>query len=1149
MDGQTTNIEIGRPVAPVPDAPSLDSDLQAGGAGVGREVQPVSDTSPLSVPTSAKRTAATPSAGGEFGRPVAPTSEPVFGVGAAPRPTPPASSPQPVPMKAEGPSTLETLARRVLPVLGPLGMTAELAHEQAKQHPERTAKDYAQKPVSETVLGLPQEWSRQGAGPLEAGIEKGVTSFASGLTTPLSLGLMVATSGLGSLARGLGAEALAKIAPELAPSVSKAAGVASKLVNGGFTVQQVAHVSGAVPQFVIAAKNGDIEGAARAATDGLLSGAAAAMSTAHLIGEKGPQRWTQERDAIGRYQNKVEIGNVEARQFERDNAALIKDKPLDMAARLYHEAGGDAATLDRWKAEIQADKNIKPAIREKYTALLEQAKTLPPEVRALSDKLRTDYAADWREAVGAQKVRPALQPVAESRKAGPSEQPRTTAHALHEQSVSREDALSIYRQLGVPKAQAEQEIAQAYAEPGSKQPRPIRPPGAGAVNYAGQHVYEPDSEGDSTVRPTSRYGITKNPAFMKRRTFDTYIDAIKAGFEPKDIGLAAARADYVRRFGEMRGAIEAEESMLRQRADDGRPVAVAPSVIRQFGNKPVLPLREGADLSRLDPTAVIDKNGRQFLDLSDYQKARPPFERFKFVTNDEEGEPVFKKAPLLVHPDFADRINKAFEADSWFRRTPVVSGLLKTSATAKQLLLSLSPFHYVTEINRGLQMGLDPVTAFRPPRLLSERPAVQIGTQYGLTLLGDRAARSQTAEGVAANAEILNRVPGLGPVLAKVQDHLFGDWIPRLKAETWERLVPQLERRHPDWTPEQRYALAAKITNAAYGGLNWRQLGWSMSSVDALRLVALAPDFTGSQLAFAKYGLQPGGSAVWQSFARIALYNFGVAQTLNLLFDGKVHPEHPFSVQSPTDKNKVISVRTMPSDIFHAMTDPREFTYNRLNPLLVRTAVEAVTGRDIRGQKVGTEREVIDLLKNVTPISLQNLVPAFRYPDQTTREGVLKGLGLTVSQDVSPALRLARQLASDRAPSGPVASDEVARHQFKQQLEAALQSGAVKREALSKLVDTGRLTRKEAREISEAAREAAKIPDPLTAQLALKVKHLPMREALQVWDMAANAERRALLPTLREKRIHYRQEAYRDLTARERERDPVFQRTQTEAFK
>jgi hypothetical protein len=972
------------------------------------------------------------------------------------------------------------------------GFSEPLAEQSAEQPPagqeekplswtDATWEQRATKPLTETLLGLPETYSREGAGPIEAGVEKGVTGFATGLTSPLNLGLMIATGGLGSLAEGLGAEGITAVAPELAPKVANAARVAAKLTNAGFTGEQLWNISQkSVPQFYVAAKNGDTEGAAEALTGALLGGAAAAMSTAHLVGESEP-RWSASNKTIGAYQNQVEIHNIEAKQFASDNAALIKYKPLDMAARLYHEAGGDVNTLERWRSEIANDKSIKSEVQSKFEGLLAQAQNLPPDVRVLSARLRVDYAKDWQEAVEASKKNPAE--------------------------------------------------------------------AKGAENYAGQHTYEPGIEGeaDSTLRPSSNR-VTKNPAFMKSRTFPTFIDALKAGFIPKDVGLAEARVDYLRQFGTMKGAIAAEDTMLQQQADDGRPVAVSPGAVRHLNGKTVLPLEKDADLSKFDPSDILQKNGKSYLNLADYKDASPPFERFKFVVNDEDGNPIFKKAPVLIHPGYADRINNAFDTNSWFRQTPVVSGLLRASTMAKKTLLSLSPFHYTTEWFRGLQMGLDPVTAFSPPELSADRPAVQIGTKYGLTLLGDRASRTMSAEGLAEHAGVLNKVPGLGPMLDTVENHLFGDWIPRLKAQVWENLAPQLERRHPDWSDERRYSLASNITNAAFGGLNWKQLGVSLASTDFLRLIALAPDFTGSQLLFAKYGVQPGGSIVWNSFARIAAYNFAVAQTLNLLFSGKVQLDHPFSVQDPKDHAKVISIRTMPGDIFHALTDPRGFTMNRLNPLTVRTAWEGLTGRDIRGEKVSGQRQVIDLLRNVTPISLQNFVPQFRYPDETMYQSAFRAGGATVSQDTSPALQKARELAHNRAPGTPMDSTELAHYRFKTQVETALQNGTLQHSALSQLVQQEKLTRLEARTIAAEVRETQGL-DPLTASLYLKVHRLPLQDALQVWDTATNAERRALAPLMRKKRIAYRTGAYRNLTARERQKDLVFQRTEQEHFR
>src|SRR5437867_3737632 len=45
------------------------------------------------------------------------------------------------------------------------------------------------KPLT-SYIGIPEEYSRPKAGPIEAGIERGVTGFATGLTSPINLGLM-----------------------------------------------------------------------------------------------------------------------------------------------------------------------------------------------------------------------------------------------------------------------------------------------------------------------------------------------------------------------------------------------------------------------------------------------------------------------------------------------------------------------------------------------------------------------------------------------------------------------------------------------------------------------------------------------------------------------------------------------------------------------------------------------------------------------------------------------------------------------------------------------------------------------------------------------------------------------------------------------
>src|SRR5271157_4969421 len=89
----------------------------------------------------------------------------------------------------------------------------------------KRAFDFLDTPLSESVLGIPQE--RQGAG----GIERGLEHIASGLTSPLSLGLMALTFGTGGVIESAGTTALKEseeFAAEELPQIIKGAQAAVK---------------------------------------------------------------------------------------------------------------------------------------------------------------------------------------------------------------------------------------------------------------------------------------------------------------------------------------------------------------------------------------------------------------------------------------------------------------------------------------------------------------------------------------------------------------------------------------------------------------------------------------------------------------------------------------------------------------------------------------------------------------------------------------------------------------------------------------------------------------------------------------------------------------------------------------------------------
>src|SRR5580658_1939059 len=208
------------------------------------------------------------------------------------------------------------------------------------------------RPLS-TYLGIPEY--REGAG----GVEKGLEKFASGLTSPLNIGLMLVTGGVGGLAEA-GAEAagegvasglagsagralLSRLAPETAAAVGKAASTVSKLANMGFTANQIIDVTKAVPRIGDAIRAGDTDTAAEMITTAALGTITAGLSTAHLLrGTPGSPVIEHDKEIIGKAQQQERSFNQRAEKFEHDHLDLIKDKPTDMAGMLYHEAGGRA---------------------------------------------------------------------------------------------------------------------------------------------------------------------------------------------------------------------------------------------------------------------------------------------------------------------------------------------------------------------------------------------------------------------------------------------------------------------------------------------------------------------------------------------------------------------------------------------------------------------------------------------------------------------------------------------------------------------------------------------------------------------------------------------------------------------------------------
>ena len=112
--------------------------------------------------------------------------------------------------------------------------------------------------------------TREGAGTFERGLETGLEDIGSGLTSPLMVGLTIATFGGNTVAgAGVGALRAIGISEEAAPIVVRGAKL---LMDAGFTEQMIGGLVTQSPEFLDALKDGDTEMATRLGTNILATG-------------------------------------------------------------------------------------------------------------------------------------------------------------------------------------------------------------------------------------------------------------------------------------------------------------------------------------------------------------------------------------------------------------------------------------------------------------------------------------------------------------------------------------------------------------------------------------------------------------------------------------------------------------------------------------------------------------------------------------------------------------------------------------------------------------------------------------------------------------------------------------------------------------
>jgi len=509
-------------------------------------------------------------------------------------------------------------------------------------------------------------------------------------------------------------------------------------------------------------------------------------------------------------------------------------------------------------------------------------------------------------------------------------------------------------------------------------------------------------------------------------------------------------------------------------------------------------------------------------------------------------DPVLLKSDMVVHPDAAEYVSRRLGVDSQgLGDNTIGKALLKANREGKGLLLFGSPFHVAQEGLRALMTGVSPFGIDRWD--LSADPVLRNGVENGLTLGKDYRGLSAFTDGqLAGHSALLSKVPVVNRIQSGLNSFLFDRYIPSLKSRAYRSLVGRYTEAYPDWAPDKVAQTAAADTNERFGGINYKRLGRAAATQNWFKLAALAPDWIeGEARAIARpFGME--GKIARVDMLRAVAGLWGAARVLNYLTTGNFHNEAPFGVAVKGDdgKEKIYSIRTLPTDMLHAVSDPVGFVQGRFSPL-VKTGTEVVSGRDDQGRKLQKPGLAFDLLRSVAPIPLQTAVKTLTgaTADISTPDQVAKAAGLTVYPYKSEAQRLADTLASDRNEGGPVDPAKLRQHRLALRIEESARLGEITPMEISQLARESGLAPSDFKAIETHLKETRNM-DPEQAGLYLRAARLPMPDFLKVYDAATVAEKNVLQPLLLRKSQKYITNARKEMTVGQQASDPTLQRLQ-----
>lgn len=1121
--------------------------------------------------------------------------------------------------------------------------------------PENGQSKPAEKPEeSKGFIGKAWDWANT---PLinfnkdnTGGFTGGAEDVASGLTSPLSIGLTAATLGGGAVLRGLG------IAAEEMPVAIR--GIKS-LIDAGFTAQGAVQVVKESPRVLDALKEGDYETAKRLAVHVVAGGAMVGLGGRQIHEDLGSISDSLKAGA-GLKVKPSEINKqlaaydgVRSREVNesQDRATVLNkqwNKDFEKLSPVERGAAGKLMAADNredlidrhdYLAEAmgQPEKKIRTALTPELKPVQDRGLIYRGEfpegsysfqdsqtggsINISKDSSLADANAKidaHRAGIDVQKMDDTLQ----GKQKASAE--RWEEHQEYRENAAKqllkdkpqeykENLLKQYEQAINPTPDIQNLAARSGGvlkdELGKAQQNGVIK--EGIENYL-TSIWKPEDLNNPATNKlrdqvsTGRFPVTASMA--KHRVFKNAFEGELLGRELKTGDPITLTSQYINKLGEVIANRNFKENVLDNvRASDGRPIAalsgagklvtdengdasvmVNPKGMRniRISDDRINALKSAGELDRMIESGAIVKIPHENKDLyawntHDYKSTgSSALEDWNYAAHAPDGTPAFVKSEFKIHPEGHEYLNRLLgQEKSPIQQIKPLNWLLKASSEAKHLMLSFSPFHIVQEGLRAVMTGMSP---FHLDRLdINQIPELKTLVEEGLVRnkehLGLQDFEKGLEEGVGGKSWVVNKVGKIGDALGiagkplsiardiqnKTTEFLFDRYLPALKEraalalnERWksklqdQEFFDKLQKQHPEFqglTPERAAArLAGTEANERFGGLNYRQMGRSIGTQDFLRLTTLAPDWLESELRSIKRVFDPtGGNMLRKDLVRMTAIMFATSRALNYLLSGKPHLEAPFGVAHVGEdgKEKIYSLRTLPTDMLHAATDPVGFMRGRLSPF-ARTASEVVSGRDYQGRKMTPGATAVDIVRNnLLPIGAQAILKGAtgNSPDLTNVDQGVKALGGTAQVYRTEAQKLANELSANKNEQGPVDTHKLAQHRAVAEVEDKIRSGQVSKTVLNDLHEQGLIGKSEVKRIDKVIKETAGM-DPEQAKLYSQANRLAAPDFLKIWDAATPAEQALLTKQLIAKRKSYIEKIQKEFPPAVWSTDPTYKR-------